>query len=172
MSSLSPSPCLEHVIDYTIFGGKSWQDKMDICNECKCCEPHNINKPRYVLPSVCDFDCIDVLDTTTEVWRLGLCRCKCRYLARRMCEKDNYEIMCASPDPCDLPLPPQEWLKQDSMLGGFITPTYITNLMLKFIDPPYQDDDLSILDRATDEALDHYWKGQVKACQYAIFHMC
>jgi hypothetical protein len=26
-----------------------------------------------------------------------------------------------------------------------------------------------LLDAATEEALDHYWAEQVKACQYAIF---
>lgn len=159
MSSLMPNHCLDGVVDYTAFAGKSWQEKMNSCNNCKCCERHDTNKPRYLMPSVQDYDYIDVLDTTTEVWRLGLCKCKCRYLAQRMCEEDNYQIMAASPDPCDLPLPPQDWLKPDSIYG-------------RIIDPPYHDYDLRILDRATDEALDHYWKGQVKACQYAIFHMC
>jgi hypothetical protein len=46
-----------------------------------------------------------------------------------------------------LPMPPQEWVKK-------------------------QDTDLSLLDSATDEALEHYWRGQVKACQYAIFNVC
>ena len=133
-------------IDYTKFVGKSWTEKMDICNDCNCCERHNINKPRYMLPSVHDFDCIDVLDTTTEVWRLGLCKCKCRFLARRMCEEDNFEIMTASPDPSELPMPPQRWLVKD--------PSMV------------------LLDSATEEALEHYWAGQVKACQYAIFHIC
>jgi len=45
-------------------------------------------------------------------------------------------------------MPPQEWLKKENA------------------------DELTLLDRATDEALEYYWKGQVKACQYAIFHMC
>jgi hypothetical protein len=133
-------------IDYTKFAAKSWTEKMDICNDCNCCECHNINKPSYVLPTVHDFDCIDVLDTTTEVWGLGLCKCKCRFLARRMCEEDNFEIMTASPSPSELPPPPQRWLAKD--------PT------------------MDLLDAATDEALEHYWAGQVKACQYAIFHIC
>ena len=60
----------------------------------------------------------------------------------------NYEIMCASPDPSELPMPPRNWLKKEIV------------------------DDLSLLDEATETALEHYWKGQVKACQYAIFHMC
>jgi hypothetical protein len=148
MSSLMPSPCIDGANDYTKFAGKSWQEKLDICNECYCCERHNISRPRYVLPTVHEFDAIDVLDTTTEVWRLGLCKCKCRFLARRMCEEDNYEIMCASPSPSDLPMPPQKWLKKENA------------------------DELSLLDWATDEALEYYWKDQVKACQYAIFHMC
>jgi hypothetical protein len=65
-----------------------------------------------------------------------------------MCEENNYEIMCASPNPSELPLPPQTWLKKENV------------------------DELTLLDWATDEALKHYWRGQVKACQYAIFHMC
>jgi len=147
MSSLMPTPCIDCVNDYTAFAGKSWQEKLTNCNECDCCERHNISKPRYVLPTVHEFDAIDVLDTTTEVWRLGLCRCKCRYLARRMCEEDNCVIMRASPDPYELPLPPQKWLKREKV------------------------DDLSVLDRATDEALEHYWSCQVKSSQYAIFNM-
>ena len=136
--------CLDRSIDYTVFKGKSWQEKMNNCNECKCCDHHILNKPRYVLPTVREIDYIDVLDTTKELWYKE-CRCKCRYLARRMCEVDNYEIMTMSPDPSELPLPPQEWLKKD---------------------------DLRLLDEATHEALEHYWKGQVKACQYSIFHIC
>ena len=147
MSSLMPSPCITSAIDYTAFAGKSWQTKMDICNDCNCCERHMCLRPRLLLSSVKDYDAIDVLDTSKEVWRLGLCRCKCRYLARRMCEETNYQIMCASPEPFELPMPPQKWLKK-------------------------HDDDLSLLDCATEEALEHYWKGQVKACQYAIFNMC
>jgi len=148
MSLLMPSPCIDGAIDYTIFAAKSWQEKMTICNQCKCCELHLCRKPRMVLPTVQDHDYIDVLDTTTtkESWYRE-CRCMCRFLARRMCEEDNYEIMCASPSPSELPLPPQEWLKK-------------------------QDDDLCLLDWATEEALEHYWKDQVKACQYAIFHIC
>jgi hypothetical protein len=88
-----------------------------------------------------------LLDDTKELWYKD-CRCKCRYLARRMCEEDNCKIMTASPAPCELPLPPQPWLKRENV------------------------DDLSLLDRATDEALEHYWRGQVKASQYAIFTMC
>ena len=146
MSSLMPTPCIDRVNDYTAFAGKSWQEKLTNCNECDCCERHNISKPRYVLPTVHEFDAIDVLDTTTEVWRLGLCKCKCRFLARRICEEDNFEIMTASPDPSELPMPPQRWLVND--------PSMV------------------LLDSATQEALDHYWAGQVKACQYAIFHIC
>ena len=129
--------------DYTKFAGKSWQEKMDLCNECYCCETHNVCKPRYVLPTVHEFDAIDVLDTTTEVWRLGLCKCKCRYLARRMCEEDTCAIILASPHPSELPLPPQRWLTKDSSMV--------------------------LLDAATSEALEHYWLEQVKACQYALF---
>jgi len=51
-----------------------------------------------------------------------------------------------SPDPSELPPPPQRWLAKD----------------------PSMD----LLDAATEEALEHYWVGQVKACQYAIFHIC
>jgi len=130
--------------DYSKFAAKSWQEKMDFCNECNCCESHMINKPRCVLPTVHDFDCIDVLDA--EDRRFGVCRCRCRYLARRMCEEDNCEIMRASPDPSELPMPPQRWLKKDTSM--------------------------ELLDSATEEALEHYWAGQVKACQYAIFHIC
>jgi hypothetical protein len=56
------------------------------------------------------------------------------------------EIMLASPDPSELPMPPQRWLVKD--------PSMV------------------LLDSATEEALEHYWAGQVKACQYAIFHIC
>ncbi len=142
------SICLERSIDYTVFEGKSWQDKMNNCNECYCCERHNISRPRYVLPTVHEFDAIDVLDTTTEVWRLGLCKCKCRFLARRMCEEANCDIMRASPDSSELPMPPQKWLKK--------TPHY----------------DMTLLDWATEQAIEVHWKNQVKACQYAIFHIC
>jgi hypothetical protein len=55
-------------------------------------------------------------------------------------------ISRASPHPSELPLPPQRWLSKDPSMA--------------------------LLDAATEEALDHYWVGQVKACQYAIFHMC
>jgi len=147
MSLLMPTPCIDDAIDYNAFAGKSWQEKMDICNECNCCYRHQCRKPRYVLPNVHEYDYIDVMDTTKELLYRE-CECKCRFLARRMCEEDNYEIMCASPDPSDLPLPPQEWLKKENA------------------------DELCLLDWATDEALDYYWKDRVKACQYAIFHMC
>ena len=149
-SLLLPSPCIDPDINFAAFAGKSWQSKMDICNDCKCCERHMCLKPRLMMPIVHDYDASDVLDTSKEVWRLGLCRCKCRYLARRMCEHNNYKIMCSSPQPTELPLPPQNWLKTRTV----------------------PDDDLTLLDEATDAALDHYWKGQVKACQYAIFHIC
>jgi hypothetical protein len=60
--------------------------------------------------------------------------------------KSLREISRASPHPSELPLPPQRWLSKD----------------------PSMD----LLDAATEEALEHYWAGQVKACQYAIFHIC
>ena len=74
--------------------------------------------------------------------------CKCLYLARKMCEEINCGIMLASPPPSDLPMPPAKWLKQDT------------------------DDSMRILDDATAEALEHLWRTQVKACRYAIFHIC
>jgi hypothetical protein len=58
--------------------------------------------------------------------------------------KSLRDIMMASPDPSELPPPPQRWLAKD--------PSMV------------------LLDAATTEALEHYWVGQVKACQYAIFH--
>ena len=60
--------------------------------------------------------------------------------------KSLRDIMMASPDPSELPLPPQRWLSKD--------PSMV------------------LLDAATEEALEHYWVEQVKACQYAIFHIC
>ena len=147
MSLLASSPCIYRAIDYTAFAGKSWQEKMDTCNKCDCCERHNFKKPNLLVPIIKAYDYIDLLDDTKELWYRD-CRCRCRYLARRMCEEDNCKIMCASPNPGDLPLPPQQWLKKENA------------------------DDLSLLDWATDEALEYYWKDQVKACQYAIFHMC
>ena len=140
------SICVNRSIDYTVFEGKSWQEKMIKCNECNCCKSHQCLRPRYVLPTVHEFDAIDVLDS--ENHRFGVCRCKCRFLARRMCEEANCDIMCASPDPSELPMPPQKWLKK--------TPHY----------------DLSLLDWATEQAIEVHWKNQVKACQYAIFHIC
>ena len=147
-SKMETSRCSS--IAYTIFTdksftGKTWQEKLDNCYKCACCARHNINKPQVLFPNVQETDCIDDLDNTTEVWSLGLCRCKCRYLARQMCEKANFELMCA-PSPSQLPMPPQRWLSKD--------PTLV------------------LLDAATDEALERYWAEQVKACQYALFHSC
>jgi len=146
MCSLMPSPHIDRVNDYSAFAGKSWQEKLDTCNKCDCCERHNFRKPHTLTPIIKAYDYVDLLDNTEELWYQD-CRCKCRYLARRMCEEANCEIMVASPSPSVLPMPPQEWLKK-------------------------QDTDLSLLDSATYEALEHYWRGQVKACQYAIFNMC
>ena len=69
--------------------------------------------------------------------KMGLCN---------KCKETTCAIILASPDPCDLPLPPSRWLAKD----------------------PSMD----LLDAATEAALDYYWAGQVKACQYAIFHGC
>ena len=146
MCSIMPSPHIDRVNDYSAFAGKSWQEKLDMCNKCDCCERHNFRKPHTLIPIIQAYDYIDLLDDTKELWYKG-CRCKCRYLGRRMCEEANCEIMVASPSPSVLPMPPQEWVKK-------------------------QDTDLSLLDSATYEALEHYWRGQVKACQYAIFNMC
>jgi hypothetical protein len=142
-SGITMTTIIASSTDYSKFPSKSWRDKLDLCNDCDCCVRHNVYKPFLVscLPSM---DAIDVLDA--EDHRFGVCRCKCRYLARRICEEDNYEIMMASPDPCDLPLPPSRWLAKD--------PSMV------------------LLDAATEAALDYYWAGQVKACQYAIFHIC
>jgi hypothetical protein len=146
MCSLMPSPHIDRINDYSAFAGKSWQEKLDTCNKCDCCERHNFRKPHTLTPIIKAYDYVDLLDDTKELWYKD-CRCKCRYLPRRMCEEANCEIMVASPSPSVLPMPPQEWLKK-------------------------QDTDLSLLDSATYEALEHYWRGQVKACQYAIFNMC
>jgi len=146
MCSLMPSPHIDRVNDYSAFAGKSWQEKLDTCNKCDCCERHNFRKPHTLTPIIKAYDYIDLLDDTKELLYQD-CRCKCRYLARRMCEEANCEIMVASPSPSVLPMPPQEWVKK-------------------------QDTDLSLLDAATYEALEHYWRGQVKACQYAIFNVC
>lgn len=56
--------------------------------------------------------------------------------------------MRVSPDPSELPMPPQKWLKTED------------------------DDYLMLLDLATEKALEYYWKDKVKASQYAIFNMC
>ena len=56
-----------------------------------------------------------------------------------------------APDASKLPMPPLKWHKKNTH------------------EP---DDDLRLLDEATSKALDHYWIGRVKACQYAIFHIC
>ena len=56
-----------------------------------------------------------------------------------------------APDASKLPMPPVKWQKKNTH------------------EP---DNDLRLLDEATREALDHYWAGRVKACQYAIFHIC
>lgn len=61
---------------------------------------------------------------------------------------DVWDLDIQAPDASELPMPPQNWLKKETI------------------------DDLSLLDMATHEALEHYWKGRVKACQYAIFNMC
>lgn len=63
-----------------------------------------------------------------------------------MSQEVNCLIYVVSPDPSQLPMPPIRWLSKD--------PSMV------------------LLDAATDEALEHYWAGQVKACQYAIFHIC
>jgi len=131
------------IFDYSKFPSKSWRDKLDLCNDCDCCVRHNVYKP-FLVSCLPHMDAIDVFDA--EDHRFGVCRCRCRFLARRICEKDNFDIMMASPDPCDLPLPPSRWLSKD----------------------PSMD----LLDAATQAALDYYWAGQVKACQYAIFHSC
>lgn len=60
------------------------------------------------------------------------------------------EQMCVSPDPSELPMPPQKWLKKEQ-------------------EAKY---DLSLLDWATEQAIEIHWRQQVKACQYAIFHIC
>ena len=60
----------------------------------------------------------------------------------------DLDILSMAPDASKLPMPPQKWLKKENV------------------------DELSLLDWATDEALEYYWKDRVKACQYAIFHMC
>ena len=57
--------------------------------------------------------------------------------------KSLRDIMMTSPDPSELPPPPQKWLAKD--------PSMV------------------LLDAATTKALEHYWVGQVKASQYAIF---
>jgi hypothetical protein len=57
--------------------------------------------------------------------------------------KSMREINKASPEPSELPSPPQRWLTKDPSMA--------------------------LLDAATTEALEHYWAGQVKACQYALF---
>lgn len=89
-------------------------------------------------------DCIDTLDSVKDL-HYKECKCKWLYLARRMREEPT---IITAPSPSELPMPPLKWLKQE---------------------PKY---DLSLLDWATEQAIEHHWKGQVKACQYAIFHMC
>ena len=63
-----------------------------------------------------------------------------------MSQEVNCLINVVSPEPSELPMPPQRWLTKDTSM--------------------------ELLDSATEEALEHYWAGQVKACQYAIFHIC
>lgn len=58
----------------------------------------------------------------------------------------NVVKVIVSPDPCELPMPPLNWLAKD--------PSMV------------------LLDAATEEALAYYWADRVKACQYAIFHIC
>ena len=57
----------------------------------------------------------------------------------------NVVKVIVSPDPCELPMPPLNWLAKD--------PSMV------------------LLDAATEAALAYYWADRVKACQYAIFHI-
>lgn len=124
--------------------GATWQDKLDTCNACNCCQRHQYNKPYklepYYSPMSSDHTGLD-----------RDCKCCCRHYARVICDFAHFHLLASSPDPCDLPAPPLKWTTQPHT---------------------EKDYDLSLLDIGTAEALDHYWKGQVKACQYAIFHIC
>ena len=124
---------------YSHIKGSTWQEKLDTCNMCMCCERHQRNKPLKFEPYYRDQIIREGLTTNS-------CPCNCRHSARSICYYGTYHLLSSAPDARDLPMPPLKWTAPD--------------------------DDLTLLDEATGAALEHYWKGQVKACQYAIFHIC
>lgn len=139
----------------THFEGKTWQEKLNACNECMCCDQHQDNRPSKFEPYYNDDEPYD------ETWTKNNCTCRCEDSAKQLCYYGNYHLMTSAPDANDLPMPPLKWRYQhdnDININDDIDDDI--------------DNDLSMLDEATDEALDHYWKGRVKACQYAIFHIC
>ena len=124
--------------------GTTWQEKLDTCNSCTCCDRHQHNKPYKFEPYYNH-------KSSRETLIQNNCDCSCEHDARQICDITNYHLLSSAPDACDLPMPPLKWNKKNTH------------------EPDY---DLTLLDEATHEALDQYWKGRVKACQYAIFHTC
>lgn len=128
----------------THFEGQTWQEKLNACNECMCCDQHQHNRPSKFEPYYGDDEPYD------ETWTKNNCTCRCEDSAKQLCYYGNYHLMTSAPDANDLPMPPQKWLKKEQ-------------------EPKC---DLSLLDWATEQAIEVHWKNQVKACQYAIFHIC
>jgi len=96
---------LDECYNFHIVLGSSWQEKMNSCNACECCLRHTMNKPRILGPHKY------YRKNNIEHWwnTKNPCDCPCRRLARAMLLDHIHDIITASPEPCDLPMPPSTW---------------------------------------------------------------
>lgn len=85
--------------------GDTWEEKLETCLECKCCNRHNTNKPLCLAPW------IDTPFHNTNI-NSSDCSCPCRHNARFICRLYNSK-QCPKYS---------EWKKnQDNSSSGYLT---------------------------------------------------
>ena len=72
--------------------GDNWQEKLNYCVSCKCCDRHQINKPNKLVAWV---------ETEISTYKTECdCECDCRHMARFICRQvDNPMPICPLANP-------------------------------------------------------------------------
>jgi hypothetical protein len=82
MSEQSPTTQFMYTYIEIATPGKTYQEILDECNECNCCDEHKRAKPTSL-----DFIPIDPFASSidTGIPKVKSCKCHCRQTARMVC---------------------------------------------------------------------------------------
>ena len=84
---------IDNIDNYFLIKNFIFFKKMvDICNNCNCCKRHSINRPK-TLEYFNDFEYRTSGSYRQTFYMKNNCKCACRHLSRKICDKYSIENM-------------------------------------------------------------------------------